>query len=436
MEGGAGVVGRALVAQPQMRFSFDMLADGSDDPRLADARLARQEHRLPLAVLDLLPAIEQQGDLLLAPDQQREPGRARLEPALDRSRPGDPPHRHRVGEALQHLRPEILEFERAADQPPRRGSDQDRVGLRQRLQPGRQVGRLADDRLLLGGAFADKVADDHHSGGDADPRRQGLADGRAEPPDRLDGGQAGQHRAFGVVLVRPRVAEVGQHPVAHVLGDVALEAGDLAGDRVLVGADHLAHLLRVEPAGERRRADQVDEHDRQLPPFRAGRRPRLWRSIGRDRAAAAAAVGLAPQGGDGVEQPAAVAERGHAEFLEVLPRQPGQQPGIDVVLAERRFVSLQAQAPQPSRDVHLSSPLGAFRPPCQPQPTSDRDRRRRATSRTEDARRCRPLWGGSRIVRASTCFTRLAAPSGGRFGSPATTSGIRSGRSRFSRAAR
>ena len=179
MEGGAGVVGRALVAQPQVRFRFDMLADGSDDPRLADARLARQEHRLPLAVLGLLPAIEQQGDLLLAPDQRREPGRARLEPALDRARPGDPPHRHRVGEALQHLRPEILEFERAADQPPRRGSDQDRVGLRQRLQPGRQVGRLADDRLLLGRAFADQVADDHHPGGDADPCRQGLAIGRA-----------------------------------------------------------------------------------------------------------------------------------------------------------------------------------------------------------------------------------------------------------------
>ena len=85
--------------------------------------------------------------------------------------------------------------------------------------------------------------------------------------------EAGADGPLGLVLVRPRPAEVGQHAVAHELGDVALEPGDLAGDGVLVGADDLAHLLRVEPGRERGRADQVDEHDRELAALGLGRPP-------------------------------------------------------------------------------------------------------------------------------------------------------------------
>jgi hypothetical protein len=40
-----------LVRQP--------LAQGAHDPRLADARLAREQHDLPLALLGLLEAAEQ-----------------------------------------------------------------------------------------------------------------------------------------------------------------------------------------------------------------------------------------------------------------------------------------------------------------------------------------------------------------------------------------
>ena len=116
-----------------------------------------------------------------------------------------------------------------------------------------------------------------------------------------DDRQAGAHRALGVVLVRPRPAEIGQHAVAHELGDVALEARDLARDRVLVGADELAHLLGVEPAGERGRADQVDEHHRELPALGLGsdgmvggarRRSRVPRRAERGRGPAR--VGSAP----------------------------------------------------------------------------------------------------------------------------------------------
>ena len=39
-------------------------------------------------------------------------------------------------------------------------------------------------------------------------------------------GEAGAHRPFGVVLVRLRTAEVGEHAVAQILGDVAAELRD------------------------------------------------------------------------------------------------------------------------------------------------------------------------------------------------------------------
>ena len=53
-----------------------------------------------------------------------------------------------------------------------------------------------------------------------------------------------------VVLVRAGPAEVGEHAVAHQLGHVPTDAGDLAGECVLVGAQDLAHVLGGEPGGE------------------------------------------------------------------------------------------------------------------------------------------------------------------------------------------
>ena len=60
-------------------------------------------------------------------------------------------------------------------------ADDDLVRLRQCLQTRRQVRRLADDRGFRCGSFADLVADDHRSGGDADPHRE-LDPGRPAGP--------------------------------------------------------------------------------------------------------------------------------------------------------------------------------------------------------------------------------------------------------------
>ena len=87
---------------------------------------------------------------------------------------------------------------------------------------------------------------------------------------RLDDGEAGAHRPFGGVFVGLRIAEVGEHPIAQILGDVAAQADDLRRAALLVGADDLAKILRVEPLGECGRADQVAEQHGQLPALGPG----------------------------------------------------------------------------------------------------------------------------------------------------------------------
>jgi hypothetical protein len=175
---------------------------------------------------------------------------------------------HRLGNALHSLRTEIGQVEEVAQQASGALGDHDLAGLRQPLKPCREVGRLADHRLLLCSAFADQIADDHESGRDPDPSRQQLARRRLQSADRLGERQSRPHRPFRLVFVCARPAKIGQHAIAHELGDVTFQTSDLTGHRVLVGPDHLAHVLGIELRRQRRRAHQVAEQHRQLPPLR------------------------------------------------------------------------------------------------------------------------------------------------------------------------
>ena len=103
------------------------------------------------------------------------------------------------------------------------------------------------------------------------PTRAASGCARWRPPARrisaCNAASSGPHRPLGLVLVRLRPAEIGEHAVAHVLGDVAAPALDHLGAAVLIRADHLAHVLGIEPRRKLGRADQVDEQHRQLPPL-------------------------------------------------------------------------------------------------------------------------------------------------------------------------
>src|SRR5688500_4363165 len=67
-------------------------------------------------------------------------------------------------------------------------------------------------------------------------------------------------------------AEICQHAIAHEVGNVAPEAGNLTNTAVLVASDDLTHLLRVEAGRQRGRADEITEHHCQLPTLSTRRR--------------------------------------------------------------------------------------------------------------------------------------------------------------------
>ena len=119
--------------------------------------------------------------LLVAADQRRGAGAQRLE-AAERAVLGQhAPGALRLGKALQRLRPEIHDLEPRADLPARALGNHDGVRLGQRLQAGGEVGRFADDRLLLRRAGADQIADHHQPGGDADAHLQRVPALRSSP---------------------------------------------------------------------------------------------------------------------------------------------------------------------------------------------------------------------------------------------------------------
>jgi hypothetical protein len=108
--------------------------------------------------------------------------------------------------------------------------------------------------------------------------------------------------------MRLRIAEIDQHPIAHVFGDKAGEPGDRVGDAAVIGADDLAQILRVVARRQRRRADQIAEHHGQLAPLRlAGDGSRLGHGQGDARRRFAA------QCGDRRQQLAAMSDRRDAE---------------------------------------------------------------------------------------------------------------------------
>ena len=89
-ERAVGVVGRALVADAKVRLLGHGVEQGAADPRLADAGLADQQHALAFARLGQRPALEQQRQLLIAPDHRQERRAThRFEAALDRALAGD-----------------------------------------------------------------------------------------------------------------------------------------------------------------------------------------------------------------------------------------------------------------------------------------------------------------------------------------------------------
>jgi hypothetical protein len=177
-----GVVGRAEPQQRLVRHPGQPVLQRRHQARLADPRLAREHHHLPLSGRRPLPASEEQLQLLFASHERSEgPGAAGLErfgSALDHAPAERPPGAHRVRHAPQPGLAEVGALEQRSREAPGRLVEHHRPGLGQALQPRREVGRLARHAALARLALAHDLAHHHRPGGDPDPggerARRGL----------------------------------------------------------------------------------------------------------------------------------------------------------------------------------------------------------------------------------------------------------------------
>ena len=261
------VVRRALIAQHHQRFAADMFAHRRQDARFADAGLARQRHDLALPGLCQPPTVHQDSHFVLAADKGGHGfGARRLESRDALDFPQHRPGRYRRFEALELMQSEALQLESPAQEPSCRLGDDDRVGLGEGLQPGRQVRRVSDDAAFTGITFADQLADDDEAGGDADSQPQVDSALAAELTHRRQQRDRGPHCAFGVIFMGARITEIDRCAVAKPSRDVAVEAYDRGRYRALERTHQVGHIFRLKLRRQRRRIDEIAEHDGQLAP--------------------------------------------------------------------------------------------------------------------------------------------------------------------------
>ena len=254
---------RTLKPQPRMRNSRQPLVQLPDDPRLADRRFTAQQDHLPFAGRGALEAVEQQSDLVLAPDEAGKPTGTGIEAALDRALGQHLPNPHRLGDAFQLLRPKIVEDERSADELPCQPADHDDlVRSRQSFQTRRQVRGLAGDGPHLPPAGGLEVADDDGAGSDPDMgvQRQFLRRRHRREP--------GAHRLRRLVLLGSWPAEIGKDAIAEIIGNVAAVPHDGLGHGVMIAPQQLAQILGIVPGGQLGRADEIAEQHGELTPLR------------------------------------------------------------------------------------------------------------------------------------------------------------------------
>jgi hypothetical protein len=253
---------------------------------LPDAGLAREDHRLPVAFHHLLPAIQQQPQLLFPSHQRGQPDRC-FEATATAARLQHPVDLDRVRHALEARRAKVLRDEEPRHKPQGGVADHHSVRLGHALQAGRDVGGVAE-----GEGFAavptPHLADHDRTGMDSDTHGELhpalVLEAFIHAPERQRDLVPGPDRALGVVLVGLRVAEVDQQPVAQVLGHVPLVAVHHCGGCLLVAAHHLAPVLGIHPGGYARRVHQVAEEHRELAAFglrNLGDRPHLGLRCGR-----------------------------------------------------------------------------------------------------------------------------------------------------------
>ena len=173
----------------------------------------------------------------------------------------------RLREAAHVALAEVLADEHAADAGVGLFGDDDAARRREALQPRREIGRRADDRVYVLLTAREQVADDYPPGRYADVDIQRRARRRLQHADAAHDLQRRAHRALRVVLGSDRIAEIGKDAVADKPPHHAAEAVDRDARKLPVAADHFQQIFGLQSLAEARGVHQIDEHDRQGPPL-------------------------------------------------------------------------------------------------------------------------------------------------------------------------
>src|ERR1700730_7151395 len=151
--------------------------------------------------------------------------------------------------------------------------------------------------------------------------------------------------------MRSRVAEIGEHAIAHVPGDKAIEFFDHFSDGTVICGHDLPQILGIEPRRECGRADCVEKHNGQLTPS-----GNIGDLLGCCRGFQSA---ITAQSGNRSEQFAAMSDHADTDVPEIVGGQFRQHRGIDLVFTKRRLVLLQPEITEPLPHVHVVLPLSS-----------------------------------------------------------------------------
>ena len=226
-----------------------------DQPRFAQAGLADDQRKLPLAAARAFPAARENVEFLAAADQRRRRARAAAPAAAAGAH--DAVELRPFGDAFQLMLALVLGDEQARDLPVHGARDPYFSGRGGALHARGDVGRFAID--LACGVDHDPTAVEPDAGGEFGRAGRGVT--RVEVGERSLDRERRAHRALAVVLLRLGIAEQCHQAVAELLQHVAAERSHGGRGGVEVTPHQISPVLGVEPRRQRSRADQVAKHD-------------------------------------------------------------------------------------------------------------------------------------------------------------------------------
>ncbi|MHC2633492.1 hypothetical protein ACVME5_006175 [Bradyrhizobium liaoningense] len=196
------------------------------ESRLADARIAEQQNRLP-ACPGVSGCTLQQSPLGSAIDEARDTARPPHPPTRQVARAYDPIDRHGLAKAAQRLAAQRFEPDMSLSKLLAGFRGVDLVRLGRRFQPRGQVLRGTTDLVDLGELAGDHVGNDM-AGVQADPHLKTGVTQACDSPHELDRRVTGHRR---MIVVRNGSAEHRRKPIAQLLADDAAELPDRPSHR-------------------------------------------------------------------------------------------------------------------------------------------------------------------------------------------------------------